>query len=121
MRVICRCLFVLFRLLTWEFLARAALFFAPERAALTAEETFLGLGLTSFFAVLATPQTFVTTAGGLYTTGQVAVQLGILSLLADPLGSTIALSDSSGAIQMQYTYEPFGKTTEDFGFDQSEF
>ncbi len=36
---------------------------------------------------------------------------GSSSLLADPLGSTIALSDSSGAIQTQYTYEPFGKTT----------
>jgi len=31
--------------------------------------------------------------------------------LADGLGSTIALSDSSGAVQTQYTYEPFGKTS----------
>ncbi len=27
------------------------------------------------------------------------------------LGSTIGLSDSSGAVQTQYTYEPFGKTS----------
>lgn len=31
--------------------------------------------------------------------------------LVDALGSTIALVDSSGAIQTRYSYEPFGKTT----------
>lgn len=31
--------------------------------------------------------------------------------IADGLGSVIALTDSSGAIQTSYTYEPFGKTT----------
>lgn len=36
---------------------------------------------------------------------------GSFSVVSDPLGSTIALTDSSGAIQTQYTYEPFGKTT----------
>jgi len=29
-------------------------------------------------------------------------------LLTDALGSTLALSDSTGALQTQYTYEPFG-------------
>jgi hypothetical protein len=29
----------------------------------------------------------------------------------DAIGSTVALTDSSGTIQTQYTYEPFGKTT----------
>jgi RHS repeat-associated protein len=33
------------------------------------------------------------------------------TLLTDALGSTIALADSSGAIQTENTYEPFGKTT----------
>jgi RHS repeat-associated protein len=28
--------------------------------------------------------------------------------LTDALGSTLALSDSTGALQTQYTYEPFG-------------
>ena len=31
--------------------------------------------------------------------------------LVDALGSTLALTDSSGAVQTQYTYEPFGKAT----------
>jgi RHS repeat-associated protein len=31
--------------------------------------------------------------------------------LVDGVGSIIALSDSSGAVQTQYTYEPFGKTS----------
>ena len=33
------------------------------------------------------------------------------SLLTDPLGSVLALADSAGAVQTEYTYEPFGKTT----------
>ena len=36
---------------------------------------------------------------------------GTWNLLADALGSTLALSDRTGAIQTQYTYEPFGNTT----------
>jgi RHS repeat-associated protein len=36
---------------------------------------------------------------------------GARSFLVDVLGSTVALTDSVGAIQTQYTYEPFGKTT----------
>jgi RHS repeat-associated protein len=36
---------------------------------------------------------------------------GASSLLADALGSTLAMADSSGAIQTSYTYEPFGNTT----------
>jgi RHS repeat-associated protein len=33
------------------------------------------------------------------------------NLLTDALGSTIALADSAGAVQTEYAYEPFGKTT----------
>lgn len=36
---------------------------------------------------------------------------GSTNLLTQALGSTVALSDSSGAIQTQYTYDPFGNTT----------
>ncbi len=32
-------------------------------------------------------------------------------LLSDLLGSTIALTDASGVVQTQYTYDPFGNTT----------
>jgi len=33
------------------------------------------------------------------------------NLLTDALGSTVALADSSGAVQSENTYEPFGKST----------
>jgi len=33
------------------------------------------------------------------------------SLLTDAFGNTIALADPSGAVQIENTYEPFGKTT----------
>src|ERR1041385_9037460 len=36
---------------------------------------------------------------------------GTRSFLADALGSTLALTDSAGTMQTQYTYEPFAKTT----------
>ena len=36
---------------------------------------------------------------------------GAWSPLSDGLGSTLALADSTGVVQTQYTYEPFGKTT----------
>jgi RHS repeat-associated protein len=36
---------------------------------------------------------------------------GTVSPLRDSLGSSIALADSTGAVQTQYSYEPFGKTT----------
>jgi RHS repeat-associated protein len=36
---------------------------------------------------------------------------GARDFLTDALGSTVALTDSSGTVQTQYAYEPFGKTT----------
>ena len=36
---------------------------------------------------------------------------GMGNFLSDALGSTVGLSDSSGAITTSYTYEPFGATT----------
>jgi RHS repeat-associated protein len=38
--------------------------------------------------------------------------VGVRSLLPDALGSTVALGDSTGTLQTQYTYEPFGFTTQ---------
>ena len=38
--------------------------------------------------------------------------VGVRALLPDALGSTIALGDSTGTLQTQYTYEPFGFTTQ---------
>jgi YD repeat-containing protein len=36
---------------------------------------------------------------------------GASALLTDALGSTVALTDPAGAVQTQYTYEPFGATS----------
>jgi len=36
---------------------------------------------------------------------------GARSFLTDLLGNTVALADSAGALQTQYTYEPFGKSS----------
>ena len=36
---------------------------------------------------------------------------GARNFMTDPLGSTVALADSNGALQTQYTYDPFGNTT----------
>jgi RHS repeat-associated protein len=38
--------------------------------------------------------------------------VGVRALLPDALGSTAALGDNTGALQTQYTYEPFGITTQ---------
>jgi RHS repeat-associated protein len=35
---------------------------------------------------------------------------GYTSVLTGPVGSTLALTDSSGAVQTEYTYDPFGNT-----------
>ena len=42
------------------------------------------------------------------------------TLLTDVLGSTVALTDDTGAVQAEYTYEPFGATTET-GADSNPF
>ncbi|MBI2526322.1 MAG: RHS repeat protein [Candidatus Rokubacteria bacterium] len=42
------------------------------------------------------------------------------TLLTDALGSTVALTDDTGALQAEYTYEPFGATTET-GVDSNPF
>ena len=36
---------------------------------------------------------------------------GARHLLSDALGSTLALTDGTGAVQTSYSYEPYGKTT----------
>jgi RHS repeat-associated protein len=38
--------------------------------------------------------------------------VGVRALLPDVLGSTVALGDNTGTLQTQYTYEPFGVTTQ---------
>jgi hypothetical protein len=46
---------------------------------------------------------------------------GTTSFLSDALGSTIALTDGSGATTASYAYEPYGKTTTVTGTDDTSF
>lgn len=50
-------------------------------------------------------------AGGIDEVFERTEGAGTRALLTDALGSTVALVDGSGALQTQYTYEPFGATS----------
>jgi len=50
-------------------------------------------------------------AGDLDESFQRSDVAGARSFLRDGLGSTVALTDSSGAMQVQYTFDPFGSTS----------
>jgi RHS repeat-associated protein len=50
-------------------------------------------------------------AGGVDEYFQRTDSAGARHFLTDALGSTLALADSTGALQTQYTFEPFGNTT----------
>ncbi len=49
--------------------------------------------------------------GGVDEVFQRTESAGASAVLTDALGSTVALADGSGAVQTQYTYEPFGTTS----------
>jgi RHS repeat-associated protein len=67
-------------------------------------------GLTSVQQTGATTVTLLTGLGidEYFTRTDTA---GLRAFLTDALGSTLALTDSAGTIQTQYTYDPFGSTT----------
>ncbi len=50
-------------------------------------------------------------SGGIHEVFQRTDSAGARSFLTDALGSTVALLDSAGTLQTQYTFEPFGNTT----------
>jgi len=50
-------------------------------------------------------------AGGIDEAFARTDSIGTLSPIADRLGSVVALTDTAGTIQTQYSYEPFGKTS----------
>jgi RHS repeat-associated protein len=51
------------------------------------------------------------TGGGIDEHFQRSDSVGARNFLSDSLGSTLALTDSAGTLQTQYTYEPFGNVT----------
>jgi RHS repeat-associated protein len=58
-----------------------------------------------------TPTANLLTSLGIDETLQRTDAAGARSFLTDGLGSTLALTDSAGLVQGEYTYDPFGKTT----------
>jgi RHS repeat-associated protein len=58
-----------------------------------------------------TPTSNLLTGLGVDETFTRTLSAGTETLLVDALGSTLALANSSGTVQTQYTFEPFGATT----------
>lgn len=73
--------------------------------------TFLYDGANAVQEVIGGTNTANSLSGGIDEVFQRTDSSGARSFLADPLGSTLALTDSAGALQTQYTFEPFGNTT----------
>ncbi|HLZ51002.1 MAG TPA: RHS repeat-associated core domain-containing protein [Candidatus Acidoferrum sp.] len=73
--------------------------------------TFLYDGANTVQEVIGGTNTANSLSGGIDEVFQRTDSAGARSFLADPLGSTLALADSTGTLQTQYTFEPFGNTT----------
>jgi RHS repeat-associated protein len=58
-----------------------------------------------------TPTANLLTSTGIDETFTRADSAGTSTLLGDALGSALALTDAYGAVQTEYTYDPFGATT----------
>jgi RHS repeat-associated protein len=76
----------------------------------TTDYTYDGMNPVSE-AIGSNPATTLLTGLGIDDYFTRTAALGTRSILSDALGSVIALTDTSGAVQTTYTYEPFGKTT----------
>ena len=73
--------------------------------------TFLYDGANTVQEVIGGTNTANSLSGGIDEVFQRTDSAGARSFLTDTLGSTLALADSSGTLQTQYTFEPFGNTT----------
>ena len=73
--------------------------------------TFLYDGANAVQEVIGGTNTANSLSGGIDEVFQRTDSAGARSFLADPLGSTLALTDSTGTVQTSYSFEPFGNTT----------
>jgi RHS repeat-associated protein len=73
--------------------------------------TFLYDGVNAVQEVIGGTNTANSLSGGVDEVFQRTDSAGARSFLTDPLGSTIALADSTGTVQTSYSFEPFGNTT----------
>ncbi len=74
--------------------------------------SFLYDGANAVQEVIGGSNTANSLMGGIDEVFQRADSSGARSFLADALGSSIALADSTGTLQTQYTFDPFGNTTQ---------
>lgn len=72
---------------------------------------FLYDGANTVQEIIGGTNTANSLAGGLDEVFQRTDSAGARSFLTDALGSSIALADSTGTIQTQYSFDPFGNTT----------
>jgi RHS repeat-associated protein len=73
--------------------------------------TFLYDGANAVQELIGGTNTANSLGGGIDEVFQRTDSAGARSFLADPLGSTLALADSTGTMQTSYSFEPFGNTT----------
>jgi RHS repeat-associated protein len=73
--------------------------------------TFLYDGANPVQEVIGGTNTANSLSGGIDEVFQRTDSTGARSFLTDPLGSTLALTDSTGTMQTSYSFEPFGNTT----------
>jgi len=73
--------------------------------------TFLYEGANAVQEVIGGTSTANSLSGGIDEVFQRTDSAGARSFLTDPLGSTLALTDSTGTVQTSYSFEPFGSTT----------
>jgi len=73
--------------------------------------SFLYDGANAVQEVIGGTNTANSLMGGIDEVFQRTDSSGARSFLADALGSSIALTDSTGTIQTQYSFDPFGSTT----------
>ena len=73
--------------------------------------TFLYDGANAVQEVIGGTNTANSLSGGIDEVFQRTDSAGARSFLTDALGSTLALTESSGTVQTSYSFEPFGNTT----------
>ena len=73
--------------------------------------TLLYDGANAVQEVIGGTNTANSLSGGIDEVFQRTDSAGARSFLTDPLGSTLALADSTGTLQTQYTFGPFGNAT----------
>lgn len=92
-----------------------------SKSILGTQTGFLYDGLNPVQELSGTNVTANSLMGGVDEVFQRTDSAGARSFLTDALGSSIALADSTGTLQTQYTFDPFGNTTTSGGATTNSF